>query len=235
MAGRTNDKTSTSKKHPLQSEVSRSPFIETVRSILERDHITSPFTPEQSNQTLEESRHILTSAYANQLGVTPIDYGLPRQQRHNPQLDIVTQDSLEADNTPSNQVRSHQREIIRTNTARRLTSVGGFDQPPSPLESPLDSPRSFNQGISSYSEGSAMAGNIPVGGGGNPLLKYCNFEEYSIYIFLWSPMVLPGEPLVLNCTPMLLIGRSNKSHEVVPSNCKGGSLAPQCGYLSLHV
>ena len=43
-------------------------------------------------------------------------------------------------------------------------------------------------------------------------------------------MVLPGEPLVLYCTPMLLIGRNNKSHEVVPSICKGGSLAPQCGY-----
>ena len=48
-------------------------------------------------------------------------------------------------------------------------------------------------------------------------------------------MVLPGEPLVLSCTPMLIIGRTNKSHEVVPSICKGGSLAPQCGYLSLHV
>ena len=53
--------------------------------------------------------------------------------------------------------------------------------------------------------------------------------------FLWSSMVLLREPLVLSCTPMLLIGRNNKSHEVVPSNCKGGSLAPQCGYLSLHV
>ena len=52
MAGRTNDKTSTSQQ-PL--EVSRSPFIETVRSILERDHITCPFTLEQSTQTLEES------------------------------------------------------------------------------------------------------------------------------------------------------------------------------------
>ena len=67
------------------------------------------------------------------------------------------------------------------------------------------------------------------------MLKYCNFEEYSICIPLWFAMVLPGEPLVLLCTPMLLIGRTNKSREVVPSNCKGGSLAPQCGYLSLHV
>ena len=84
MAGRTNDKTSTSQQTPLQSEFSRSPFIEIVRSIHERDHITSPFTPEQSTQTLEESRHILTRAYANELGLTPIDYGLPRQQRCNP-------------------------------------------------------------------------------------------------------------------------------------------------------
>ena len=67
------------------------------------------------------------------------------------------------------------------------------------------------------------------------MLKYCNFEEYSICIFLWFPMFLPGEPLVLLYTPMLLIKRTNKSHKVVPSNCKGGSLAPQCGYLSLHV
>ena len=37
---------------------------------------------------------------------------------------------------------------------------------------------------------------------------------------LWSPTVLPGEPLVLSCTLMLLIGRTNKSHEVFPSNCK---------------
>ena len=45
MAGRTNDKTSSSQQPPLQSKVSRSPFIETVRSILESDHNTSPFTP----------------------------------------------------------------------------------------------------------------------------------------------------------------------------------------------
>ena len=67
MAGNTNDKTSTSQQPPLQYEVSRSPFIETVRSILERDHITSPFTPEHSTQSLEESHHILTISYSNQL------------------------------------------------------------------------------------------------------------------------------------------------------------------------
>ena len=144
MAGRTNDKTSTSQQTPLQSKFSRSSFIEIVRTIPKCDHITSPFTPKQSTQNLEESHHILTRAYGNQVGVTPIDYGPPRQQRNNPQLNIVTQDSVEADSTPSYQVRSHHRETTRTNTSRRLTFVGGFDQPPSPPESPSDSPRSTN-------------------------------------------------------------------------------------------
>ena len=51
MARKTNEKFSTSQHPP---KVSRSLFIETVRSILERDPITSPFSPEQSTQTLEE-------------------------------------------------------------------------------------------------------------------------------------------------------------------------------------
>ena len=108
MVGKINDKFSTS---PHPPEVSRSPFIETIRSILERDHITSPFTPKQSTQTLEESRHILTRAYANQLGVSPIDYGLPRQQQCNTQLNIVTQVLQEFDSTPRYQTRSHERQI----------------------------------------------------------------------------------------------------------------------------
>ena len=54
------------------------------------------------------------------------------------------------------------------------------------------------------------------------MLKYCNFEEYSICIFLWSLRVLSGEPLVLLCTPMLLIRRTNKSHEVSPLIVKVG-------------
>ena len=51
--------------HQQPLEVSRSPFIETVRNILEHDPDTSPFTPTQSAQTLEESRHIITREYAN--------------------------------------------------------------------------------------------------------------------------------------------------------------------------
>ena len=110
MAGKINEKFATSQHPP---EISRSLFIENVRSFLERDHITSPFTPEQSTLTLEESRHIITRAYANQLGVSPIDYGLPRQQRRNPQLDIVSQGLQEVDITPRYQTRSHQRKNIQ--------------------------------------------------------------------------------------------------------------------------
>ena len=111
MEGKTNEKFTTSQQPP---KTSRSPFIDTVRSILERDHITSPFTPEKSIRTLEESRHILTRAYANQLGISPIDYGLPRQQRHNPQLTIVTQDLEVADS------RTIACEVLLFQTHRTL-------------------------------------------------------------------------------------------------------------------
>ena len=50
MAGETNETLPTSQHPP---EVSRSPFIETIRIILECDHIASPFTPEKSTQNLE--------------------------------------------------------------------------------------------------------------------------------------------------------------------------------------
>ena len=106
MVGETYETFPTSQQHP---KVNRSPFLEIVRSILERDSVTSPFTPEQNTQNLEESRHILTRAYANHLGISLIDYGLPRQQRHNPQLTIVTQDLEITGSTPHHQVERHQR------------------------------------------------------------------------------------------------------------------------------
>ena len=148
MADRTNDKPSTNQQPPLQPESSSSPFISTVRSILERDHYTSPFISEQSTRTLEESHHILTRTYAHKIGLTPINYGLLRQQCRNPQLTAIDQDSAEADITQSRnlsyQVKSLHRETTRTNTIRIFTSVGGFGEPPFPPESPPDSPRSFN-------------------------------------------------------------------------------------------
>ena len=83
-------------------------------------------------------------------------------------MNIVAQDLQEADSTPRYQIRSHQRQTTQTNTARRLTSVGSFDQPPSPPESPPDSPRSSNSRSSSGCERSPIVGNVPVGGGANP-------------------------------------------------------------------
>ena len=67
-----------------------------------------------------------------------------------------------------NRTPSYQVRILHRETARRLTSIGGFDQPPSPPESPSDSLGSSN--LESYldSEGIPMAGNILVGGEGNP-------------------------------------------------------------------
>ena len=50
MVGETNETFTTSQQ---SLEVSRSPFIETVSNILERDLVTSTFTPAQSAQTVE--------------------------------------------------------------------------------------------------------------------------------------------------------------------------------------
>ena len=83
-------------------------------------------------------------------------------------MNVVTQDLQEVDSTPRYQIRSHHRQTTQTNTARRLTAKDGFDQPPSPPKSPLDSPRPSNSGSSSSAERSPMAGNVPIGGGGNP-------------------------------------------------------------------
>ena len=103
MAGKINEKFTTSQQPP---ETSRSQFINIVRSILECDHITSPFSSEQNIRTLEESQHILTRAYANQLGLSPIDYGLPKQQWRNPQLNVVqTKDLHEVDSTPVDRIK----------------------------------------------------------------------------------------------------------------------------------
>ena len=81
-------------------------------------------------------------------------------------MNIVTHDLVEANRTPCYQIRSHHRQTTQTNTAIRLIAEDGFDQPPSPPESSRDSPS--NLGSSSSAERSPMAGNVPVGGGGNP-------------------------------------------------------------------
>ena len=52
-------------------------FLDTIRTIIERDPNVSPFSPEQISQTLEESHRILTRAYSRQTGIPPINFRLP--------------------------------------------------------------------------------------------------------------------------------------------------------------
>ena len=60
-----------------QPETVNTPFLDTVRTIIERDPNVSPVSPEQISQTLEESHRILTRAYSSQTGIPPNNFGLP--------------------------------------------------------------------------------------------------------------------------------------------------------------
>ena len=60
-----------------QPETVNTSFLDTVRTIIERDPNVSPVSPEQISQTLEESRRILTRAYSRQTGIPPINFRLP--------------------------------------------------------------------------------------------------------------------------------------------------------------
>ena len=97
MAKITKNNPSTNQGPPLKLESSIASFIDNIRIILEQDWNRSTFTPEQNMYTLEKSCRILTRDYAHQLGLTPIDYDLPRQQWHNTQLTSINQDSTEID------------------------------------------------------------------------------------------------------------------------------------------
>ena len=60
-----------------QPETVNTPFLDTVRTIIERDPNVSPVSLEQISQTLEESRRILTRAFSRQIGIPSIKFGLP--------------------------------------------------------------------------------------------------------------------------------------------------------------
>ena len=47
-----------------QPETVNTPFLDTVRTIIERDPNVSPVSPEQISQSLEESHRILNRAYS---------------------------------------------------------------------------------------------------------------------------------------------------------------------------
>ena len=57
-----------------QPKTVNTPFLDAVRTIIERDPAVSPFSPKEINQTLEESHRILTRAYSHQIGVPPINF-----------------------------------------------------------------------------------------------------------------------------------------------------------------
>ena len=60
-----------------QPKTVNTPFLDAVRTIIERDPIVSPVSLEEINQTLEESHRILTRSYSHQTGIPPINFGLP--------------------------------------------------------------------------------------------------------------------------------------------------------------
>ena len=76
-----------------QPETVNTPFLDTVRTIIERDPNVSPVSPEQISQTLEESCRILTRAYSCQIGIPPIYFGLP--SRTNFQTLAVTESAAD--------------------------------------------------------------------------------------------------------------------------------------------
>ena len=60
-----------------QPKTMNTPFLDAVRTIIERDPTVSPVSPEEINQTLEESHRILTRSYSHQIGIPSINFGLP--------------------------------------------------------------------------------------------------------------------------------------------------------------
>ena len=62
-----------------QLETVNTPFLDAVRTIIERDPTVSSVSPEEINQTLEESCRILTRSYSRPTGIPLINFGLPRR------------------------------------------------------------------------------------------------------------------------------------------------------------
>ena len=60
-----------------QLETVNTPFLDAVRTIIERDPTISPVSLEEINKTLEESRRILTRSYSFQTWIPLINFGLP--------------------------------------------------------------------------------------------------------------------------------------------------------------
>ena len=130
-----------------QPEFVTTPFLDMVRNIIERDTTVSPVSPKEMNQTLEESWRILTRAYSHQIGIPPINFGLPSRVHF--QTLAVTKSAVDSiGEEPLEPLRVYLdyhlsillRGIADPNTSRWLLSAGGSDQTLSPPKSPPDSP-----------------------------------------------------------------------------------------------
>ena len=62
-----------------QPKTVNTPFLDAIRTIIERDPTVSLVSPKEINKTLEESRRILTRSYSHQTGIPPINFEFPRR------------------------------------------------------------------------------------------------------------------------------------------------------------
>ena len=149
-----------------QPETVNTPFLDTVRTIIERDPNVSPVSPEQISQTLEESRRILTRAYSLQTGIPPINFGLP-SRTHFQTLEVTESATKQIRGEPLEPLIGtpdyHLSDMLRGVVGQRLLSAGGSGLPPSPSESPPDNPRDHNNESSSDPESDPDMGDRDQG------------------------------------------------------------------------
>ena len=114
-----------------QPETINTPFLDTVRTIIERDPNVSLVSPEQISQTLEESCRILTIEHSLQTRIPPINFGLP--SRTNFQTLAVTKSTADSIGeepleslvgTPDYHLSNILRGVAGHNTSRRLLFAG---------------------------------------------------------------------------------------------------------------
>ena len=183
-----------------QPETVNTPFLDAVRTIIERDPTVSPVSPEEINQTLEESCRILNRTYSRQTGIPPINFGL--LSRVHFQTLAVTESSIDSiGEEPLEPLRGspdyHHSDLLRgiydPNTSQRLLSGGGSDLPPSPLESPPDSPHDHNNESSSDPESDPDMGDHDQG---NP-----NVEDhgYNVVPLLYLDCSITYLNILTNC------------------------------------
>ena len=110
-----------------QPKTMNTPFLDAVRTIIERDPTVSPVSPEEINQTLEESHRILMRAYSHQTRIPPTNFGLP-SRAHFQTLEVTESTVDPIGEEPLEPLRGsldyHLSDLLRGvashNTSRRL-------------------------------------------------------------------------------------------------------------------